>query len=155
MRAYEKHLLFIARMCCHRVFFLIFFLSFLWKVYGKGAPFSWGTLNRDATPVGLYDMLDNGQPQSGSAELPAPRLVYPVESLKEPWQVFLFYPASLVNDIYDKLFLVPRGLKPYGALFRTVFNGIVKEIDHGLLEQRGVDPGRDSLVADQFQADPL
>ena len=52
----------------------------------------------DGTAVGLGDMIDDGEPQTGTAELPAPGFIDTVEPFKQPRQMFLVDSASLIGD---------------------------------------------------------
>lgn len=101
---------------------------------GKPTSLSQHTFHGNMAAMGLGDVFDNGQAETGAAQLAAARLVHPVESLKQPGQVLLGNSAALVFDADDHLGIIPFDVQVNSAVRVTVFNGIVQQVDNGLFE---------------------
>ena len=65
---------------------------------GENTALARGALDGNPAAVDLDDMLDDGKPEAGAPELPAPGLVHPVEALKDPGQVLDWDPDPGVPD---------------------------------------------------------
>ncbi len=85
-------------------------------------------------------MLDDGQAEPGAAQVPAARPVHPVEPLEQARQMVRGNPAAPVPDANDDCAGFFRG--PHlDAIFRlAVFDRVVHQVHHRLLEQRRIDP---------------
>jgi hypothetical protein len=92
-------------------------------------------LDRDPAAMGLHDVLNDGKPQSRAPQFTAAGAVDPVESLKQPRQVFGLDAAALIDDgngdFQGRLLRDDAD----GAAWLAVFDGVVEEIDDSLLEQ--------------------
>ena len=70
----------------------------------EGRPFAGCACDPDLSVVGLDDMFDNGESESGPANLPASPLVHSVEPLKYPGDIFIrdadpVYSGDILNSI--------------------------------------------------------
>jgi hypothetical protein len=108
--------------------------SSLWKVEGKYASFTEGTLNRNKATMGLRDVFDNGKSQARAAEFPTPPLVNAVETLKEPGEMLRGYTASMIADPNDNFVCVSGCFNFYCFARLAVFDGIIEEVADRLLE---------------------
>jgi hypothetical protein len=80
------------------------------EVDGKGAPLAGVAFHRHFAPVGLGNVLDDGQPEASAPDFAAAAGVHPVEAFEEPGQVLFGDAHPLVRDFYRHL-----------AVFRTGF----------------------------------
>jgi len=119
------------------------------------ASFAGHTVDFDAAPVDLNDVLDNGEPQAGSADLPAPGLVHPVKALKETGEVLFFNADALVTHLDENALIGVFGADPDLTVRMAVFDGIVQEVHHGLFKKGGIDLCLEVLVAGQGNAHVL
>ena len=69
---------------------------------GERAALADGALDLYAAAVGPGNMLDDGQSQARSTELPAPGLVHSIESFEQAGQVATFNAAAFILKIQAK-----------------------------------------------------
>lgn len=109
------------------------------QMQGKDTALSEPTFDGDATFVRLDNVLDDGQPQSGSAEFSATGLIDAVEAFKQTGEVLLGDAAAAVTNVYEQFGLIAAGFDPDFGAGVAVLDGIVHEIDDGLFEQGRID----------------
>ena len=79
------------------------------KVNAKSAAFSKLAVYCNMSAVGLGNVLDNRQPQTGAAHGAAAGLVYAVKPFKKPWQMLFCDANSLILDLNLNLGIVLVG----------------------------------------------
>jgi hypothetical protein len=84
-------------------------------------------------------MLDDGQPQSGAADLAAAAGIDPVKPFKDPGQVFRGNTGSAVPHPDEDLGSRALGLHLNSAARLAEFNGIVHQIHQGLFQEGWID----------------
>ncbi len=94
------------------------------------------TLGADVAAVGLDDVLDDGQAQTGASLLPRSGGVDTVEALEDARERLLGNARTVIDDRdFDG---IPRGIETGGdgdvALGAAVLDGVVDEVDEHLLE---------------------
>ena len=87
----------------------------------------------------LNDVLDDRQPESGSAHRPAPGPIATVEAFKEAGQMLLADAAAGIDN-RDRNRSVLRfagcsGLDHDSVSLMAVLDGVDQQIDHGLLQE--------------------
>ena len=62
--------------------------------------------NGHMTTVRLGYVFDDGQSQTGSAQVATARFVHPIEALKDPWQMLLGDTHAVINHPDDHLVIL-------------------------------------------------
>ena len=63
----------------------------------EGTAFTDRAVHADATTVHLGDVLDDGEPQSGTPQLTAPVFIHSVKPFEQTGKMFLFDAPSLIG----------------------------------------------------------
>ena len=98
-------------------------------------------LNLNPALVVLDNVFDNGKPEAGAALVPAPGFVHPVKPVENLGQVFLVNADPGVPDPDFHPLAGLLGLYGHFGLFRAVLDGIVHNVDQGLLHENGIQHG--------------
>ena len=104
--------------------------------------------------MNLADVLDDGKPKAGAADFTAARLVDPKEPLENSGLVFLGNAGSVIPHPDLNLTVASKGRHLNRLFFGAVFNGVVHQVDQGLLQQGDVHLDDDIRGAVEFQAHP-
>src|SRR3990172_7991398 len=99
----------------------------------EGRAFAGGACDPDLPVVGLDDMFDNGEPESGPANLAASPLVHTVEPLKYPGDIFIRDADPGILYIHPQVVVLTPCDHPDCPLIR-ILDGIINKIDDDLLK---------------------
>ena len=121
----------------------------------KRAPVSRGTFYRDTAAVRLGNVFYNGEAKTCAAHLPASCLVYSIKPLKDPGQMFFVYAATVVSHADDDFGVNLSGLDLDCTALIAVFDGVVKEINDGLLKECWIYLGYQGFAGGKLNLDSL
>ena len=101
---------------------------------GERAALSQFALHGHTAAVGLGDVLDDGQPQAGTAELAAARFVHPVEPFKQARKMFFGNAHALVREADLDFIVHGQRPDPDDTFGWAVLDRIVQQVHRGLLQ---------------------
>ncbi len=78
------------------------------QLNNETAAFSQPAFNRNMAAMGLGNVFDDGQPQTGSPHVAAAGFVHPVEALKETRQMLLGNTDTVVLNADDDIGILPK-----------------------------------------------
>ena len=87
-----------------------------------------GDRSGNGATVLLHSVLDDGKPQSGSAQFTTASLVDTVETLKDAFQVLGIYALPIVAKGKFPVFIVIVDIDFNGGAVAGIINGIVEQI---------------------------
>lgn len=99
--------------------------------------------------MGLGDVFDDGQTQARSPGQAAAAVVDPVDTLKEAGQVLRFNATALVPDSNNHFGAGTFSLHLDLTVRLAIFNGVVHQVHHGLLQQGRIGSGPEIIGAVQ------
>ena len=85
--------------------------------------------------MGLNNVLDDGQPQSGATEDATARLVHTVKPLEQSRQMFFGNAVAVIFDVDRQGAVLTHDVYFDAAAVVAVFGGIVDQIDQSLFQE--------------------
>src|SRR5579885_2307357 len=107
-------------------FFQYFYTAFCkWQYHSKSGPFSHLAFNSDATLMGAYNPVHNGQAQTSASCCPGTCRINPVETFKDVWQVFRSDTCACITDHQPGVLLLSFHRDPYCSAIICVIDGVI------------------------------
>jgi len=105
----------------------------------KGASLAHRAGDRYLSAMHLRDVLHDSEPETCTAALATARLINTVKTLKDTIEVVVRNADTLITHVDDQHVVVLACAHPDATVRIAVGNGILKQIDDGLLEEWSVD----------------
>ncbi len=129
-------------------------MGLLRQLNRKSTAFTRRALHLDLSLVGLHDMFDDRQPQSGPPQLATACLVDPVKTLEQAGQMFARDTAALILDRDGQLTSGPIDSRNLDVLIRfAVLDRIVEQVDQCLFQQRCIQVGGQGFRTNNLEGD--